>query len=277
MRLKRYKKFQKRYRRTKVGFQLLLVWACVLLAGTYFNTYTNASFNDIEDVSNYLHVDWEQEEEPGDPDEEWDKSSLVAMEGDGSFGFTCNSGTVELFSMIKNKEDSSDMAGPSTFDIQYAPFEEKGPNNGHPGETIYSGEIPALESGETVTLRFSANELRPGKYKFKAYQRPGHPGNSTPWGGMIELTVEDLNNCLGNQTTVNTPDKEQFEEKNEKQKESEPKTKKNEANEEVVVPEEGQIKETESQESPAEKEPNTKDGNEQEGKEEASNIGGDDT
>ncbi|WP_156288275.1 amyloid fiber anchoring/assembly protein TapA [Oceanobacillus salinisoli] len=195
MRSTRVRKFRKQYWKIKTGFQLFIIWSCILLAGIYFNTYTNASFNDIEEVSARLQVQWEQEEE------EWDKSSLEFSEKDSDYGF-CSAEITGLFSVIKNVGDG-DMAGSSEFVLHYDP--DKAPNKNRPGEIIYTGTINPLESGESVILKYEPDEihsLQPGYYKFKANHRPGHGNTDIDmelqeiWGeSSITITQEDLESC----------------------------------------------------------------------------------
>ncbi len=109
---------------------------------------------------------------PGDP-EKWDKSSLSF---NGSSGI---SGT-EIFATVKNGSGSRDMQGPVKYEVYWiASGNPKG------GTVVASGEIPALGSGESYKLKYTPT--RAGVYKFKAYQRPGHPGKGELWSWSIEV------------------------------------------------------------------------------------------
>jgi YqxM protein len=104
---------------------------------------------------------------------DWDRSSLKF---DSEFG--CQSSCSEVSAKIIN--GGSDMAGESSWELYYS---EKGnPKN---GEIVASGVIPPLKSNEhyiiTVNLQELNLESTIGIYKFKAYQRPGHPGIGVLW------------------------------------------------------------------------------------------------
>ncbi|WP_077324511.1 amyloid fiber anchoring/assembly protein TapA [Virgibacillus siamensis] len=265
MRKSRLRKFRNNFKLIVNGSQIFMIWCCLLIAGTYFNTYTNASFNDIEEVTGKIHVDWEQEIEDPPGDGQWDKSSLESLTGSGDYGFSCKNGVFELYSYIKNKNGSEPMAGPSKFEVQYAPDGQKGPNKPHPGEIIFEGVIPALDSGEKAKLVFETDNLQPGKYVFKAYQRPGHPGKSTPWGGKIEITQEEIDACFGtpetesqekNKTKTTKPvtsdkqDKAKAEKESSKKPASEKKTEKPKVKEETESQKSKTDKQEEQHDSP---------------------------
>lgn len=82
MRKKRTSKYRKRYRQIVTCMQLFMIWCCLLIAGTHFNTYTNASFNDIEETTVKLPVNWGAEKDYEDEGYE-DKEDKEDEEDDG--------------------------------------------------------------------------------------------------------------------------------------------------------------------------------------------------
>ena len=107
----------------------------------------------------------------------WDKSSLSFVGGSGSNGD-------RVFASIMNSGDR-DMLGTSDWELWYAP--QGNPKN---GVIVATGEGPQLDSGETATLEEFVSEA--GNYKFKAYQRPGHPGKGELWSQTMSVDEEDL-------------------------------------------------------------------------------------
>ena len=110
--------------------------------------------------------------DPGDPGK-WDKSSL-------SFNGPSGISGTQIFATIKNGSGSRDMQGPVKYEVYWVA-------SGNPkgGTVVASGEIPALGSGESYKLTYTPT--RAGVYKFKAYQRPGHPGKGELWSWSIEV------------------------------------------------------------------------------------------
>lgn len=198
MRSKRERKHRKRFKTLAIGTQILLIWTSLIIVGTQINSYTNASFNDIEDLTASLDV--AEGEPPGDGI--WDRSSLEFSAN--GYGF-CTEGIKGLFSDLINSGDG-DMAGKSLFEVHYVE-DGPGPNKNHPGTVIYQGEIKALKSNELTRLIYAQDldSLAPGKYKFKAYHRPGHgdPNNNNPdadlksiWGEQtITISQADIEAC----------------------------------------------------------------------------------
>ncbi|SEQ84174.1 YqxM protein [Virgibacillus subterraneus] len=206
MRKKRTRKHLTSYNKTATVIQVFIIWCCILIAGTYFNSHTNASFNDIEEINGELHVNWELDDVKDPPQEEyWDKSSLKFSGENAEYGF-CERDVSGLFSGVINGGDG-DMNGESAYDVHY--HQDKAPNKNRLGDVVYSGVIQPLETGESIILKFepdNLNDLEPGKYKFKAYQRLGHgdPNNDNPDGPLMEIwgnkeitiTQEEINSCI---------------------------------------------------------------------------------
>jgi len=117
-----------------------------------------------------------QEEGPGSsfgcpPD--WDKSSL-------SFTGSCSGDCKEITTQICNTGDG-DMAGTVAYEVWY-----KSTGNPKDGSQVGGGTVPALKAGECATLTYAPTQ--PGNYKFKAYQRPGHPGTGELWSETCSIT-----------------------------------------------------------------------------------------
>lgn len=74
--------------------------------------------------------------------------------------------------------------------VVYAVYrsEQGNPKN---GEVVATGVINPLGSDESTVLTYTPEQLLPGIYMFKAYQRPGHPGTGELWSGSIEVKETD--------------------------------------------------------------------------------------
>ncbi|MDR4945190.1 hypothetical protein [Neobacillus cucumis] len=104
----------------------------------------------------------------------WDKSSL---------SFTAANETSDsLTATIKNGQGSGAMKGEVNYEVYWSA-------NGNPkdGEVIATGVVKALASGETQVLTYQPDQLAPGNYMFKAYQRPNHPGSGELWSESITV------------------------------------------------------------------------------------------
>ncbi|AJY77334.1 hypothetical protein [Paenibacillus beijingensis] len=107
----------------------------------------------------------------------WDKSSLSFT------GQTSYSGGISA--TVQNK--GSQMDGETVYELYRV---EKGnPKN---GEIVALGIIKPLGPGETQQLTYVPNLLKPGKYIFKAYQRPGHPGTGELWSSSITVKEQEV-------------------------------------------------------------------------------------
>ena len=78
------------------------------------------------------------------------------------------------------------MNGPSVYQVYY--IERGNPKN---GVVVNRGVVPALASGECVTLTYSPPGIS-GNYMFRAEQRPGHPGKGELWSESCTLVCEDI-------------------------------------------------------------------------------------
>lgn len=136
---------------------------------------TRAIFNDEEKNKGVITTGtWEP------TPEEWDKSSLHF---DEEFGCTikCNQVTTQ----VCNDDDSEEMKGSSPWELFWA-------ESGNPKDGLIEteGTIDPLKAGECQTLSAEIENLT-GNYKFKAYQRPGHPGPGELWSEDCEMLVCD--------------------------------------------------------------------------------------
>jgi YqxM protein len=112
----------------------------------------------------------------------WDKSSLVIV----NQGSDCE-GSGNVWVTVKNS-GSEAMASPTPWELWYA-------SSGSPksGEVIATGEIPVLDVEQTYLISTAAIRGS-GKYMFKAYQRPGHPGTGVLWSDGITFDTSQCGN-----------------------------------------------------------------------------------
>ena len=113
-------------------------------------------------------------------EEAWDHSSLYFDEDYG-----CQGDCEEISALVCNGADSEDMEGPTTWELYW--IASGNPKN---GVVIASGTIEPLAAGECQLLTYNPadNPNGPsGNYMFKAYQRPGHPGQGELWSDACEL------------------------------------------------------------------------------------------
>jgi len=159
--------------------QLIVFFYLGMYLFTELTSPTNADFNDIERRTFSLKAADEFPEDSG----EWDKSSLQFI----GAGKRCE--IPEIFAVIKNGNGSKPMKGSVGYEVYWI-------NKGNPkdGEKVAEGTVPALGTGETYTIAYSPDIA--GNYKFKAYQRPGHPGKGELWSDTIEVSAS----CLMNST-----------------------------------------------------------------------------
>lgn len=219
MRQSRLRKFKNR----KIGSLIIIQLLAIYLLGVYglleFTSSTDAAFNDIESLKLSLQAadeferpnDDEDDEDENEEDNSWDKSSLEFVNNGEKLN--CQSGMISA--VVQNGVDSRPMKGPVTYEVYWT---EKGnPKPEHGGIIVEAGQIPSLEAGETHELTYKFNQ--PGNYKFRALQRPGHPGKGELWSETIQVRPECLakpkiqNNTENNKGTesdnVQTQEEEQ--------------------------------------------------------------------
>lgn len=109
----------------------------------------------------------------------WDKSSLSFADTDVT--------SDGISATVKNK--GAQMQGKVDYEVFWS---AKGnPKN---GKAIASGVVKALQPGESQQLSYAPDQLVPGNYMFKAYQRSGHPGKGVLWSSSI--TVNEANELV---------------------------------------------------------------------------------
>ena len=125
-----------------------------------------------------------QEDSDGDgvgdacDDDGWDHSSLY-------FDAGCDGDCDEITATVCNGDDSEDMEGTTTWELYWIVT-----GNPQGGTVIASGTINALAAGECQVLTYDPGDNSngaSGNYMFKAYQRPGHPGQGVLWSDACEL------------------------------------------------------------------------------------------
>lgn len=193
IRLSRKRKFRRKHSALLLFTKIFAIWYCVILCGIYLNSYTKATFNDLERVRSSLHVLWEYEEEH-EEETDWDKSSFYFTEVGG--------GCTGIFAVIKNGNDSGDANRQIPYEILWA---ERG--NAKDGTIVSSGYIDGLAAGETKTINHLP-EIS-GKYRFNVYQHPKHPGKGIT---TIDIQVDNCINSLPLPPLVPDLDKEKIEE-----------------------------------------------------------------
>ncbi|WP_416731916.1 amyloid fiber anchoring/assembly protein TapA [Fictibacillus sp. JL2B1089] len=196
MRTKRIRKFRSNNWVYMFSMKTGIIFYSLILTIFYLTGSTGAFFNDYKTTNSKIEI--------GTWEEPWDKSSLKFVAS------KCECYTISA--TIKNSGDR-DIKGPVAYEVWYA---AKG--NPKSGSKIYSGEIKALKSGESLKLSYTANKN--GIYMFKALQRPGHPGKGELWSEGI--TAKSCDKTKSNEASeVDTPVKEE-KSKNEDSKKNEP-------------------------------------------------------
>jgi YqxM protein len=146
----------------------VMTFSMMFLIGT-----TTAFFNDKETVKLPLKAVWEIENPP-EENGDWDKSSLEFI--------GVSSDVNQISATLINGGD--DMAGTVEYEVWWN-SDDKNPMK---GELVYdNGIVPALKHKGEHTLTFIPT--KPGNYKFKAYQRPGHGNKTTGGNGNQEQVL----------------------------------------------------------------------------------------
>jgi YqxM protein len=182
IRYPRVEKFRNKTRRLFHFLKIALIWYILIGAGIYLTSNTNAAFNDVEVINYQVHTQWDT------TNGQWDKSSLQFVNGQS--GFKCDTGFYQQ--LINN---GSQMQGPSTYVVYYQ-SSGAAPTSKDPGTEVFRGEIPALNSGQSISLVYKPTGIPGnGKYKFMALQRPGHPGQGDLWGDEIQVSDTQIKAC----------------------------------------------------------------------------------
>lgn len=176
LRYSRTRKYKRKYKLLLISIQVLAVWYFFVLSAIQLNTFTNAAFNDIEQVSASLHVKW--------PIDEWDKSSLdfdpkgITLNRGGTCGPPSN-----IFAQIYN--DGEDMTF-STWKWELFKVGEGNENKTPIGEALDIGEVEMIKAGEIGTIESTATIIENGNYRFKV-TKPDRPGQEVIWSEAIEI------------------------------------------------------------------------------------------
>ncbi|WLD91509.1 amyloid fiber anchoring/assembly protein TapA [Alkalihalobacillus sp. AL-G] len=183
----------KRKRRIKLFTNLkgILSLYLILVTIVYLSSPTIARFNDVENLKHHLGV---ANEFPV----VWDKSSLQFIGSGGD----CR----EIFANVKNGNGSGAMDGPVKYEVYWI---ETG--NAKNGTLVDWGWIDPLGAGEEIKLTFTP-ELS-GNYKFKAFQRDGHPGEGVLWSNGPEGIVCEITNSNEEITNLDDNNNEKIEDK----------------------------------------------------------------
>lgn len=162
MRVTRLNKFKKRYRSFLIAFQLLTIWYFIIISTLQLNSFTNASFNDVEELDSSLHVSWYIDD--------WDKSSLSfdGMQSGGKCG--------RVYAGISRGKNPIQF---STWKYDVFKVSESKTPIGNPIDTGFVSKEDINESDRVATM-VSNKITENGKYQFRVRRPLGHPGNNQP-------------------------------------------------------------------------------------------------
>lgn len=171
----RSRKFRKRYIFFRKSVQVLIVWYLLIFSVVQMNSFTNAAFNDVEELQASLHVKW--------PIDEWDKSSLDFDVAGLVRGGTCL--PPKVFAEIFNTGE--DMTFSSW---KWELFKVgKGQDTKTPiSPVLESGEVPMIKANEKGRIETTNLQSLPGdgNYRFKV-TKPDRPGQDVIWSEPIEI------------------------------------------------------------------------------------------
>ncbi|MFC7371429.1 amyloid fiber anchoring/assembly protein TapA [Fictibacillus iocasae] len=171
IRSKRLRKFRNKHYLYISTMKIGVIFYSLSITLTNLTGSTNAYFNDTKTVTGSIEAGvWEEEKPP--QNEGWDKSSL-------QFGNVSVDKCTSISAEIQNR--GNDMKGSVTYEVWFA---LKG--NPKDGQKLAEGVIEALKEKASSTLSFEPQEN--GIYKFKAYQRSGHPGKGELWSEQLSVT-----------------------------------------------------------------------------------------
>jgi YqxM protein len=175
IRYSRKRKFKSKYKILISSIQILTIWYVVMISAMQFNTFTNAAFNDIEEINASLHVKW--------PIDEWDNSSLD-FDPDGvelDRGGTC----IPPYVYAEIYNDGEDMTFSTwTWELYKVQNGQKIPIS----PVLESGEVPMIQAN-TISLIKTSNlqSLTEGTYRFKV-NKPDRPGQDAIWSEPITVS-----------------------------------------------------------------------------------------
>jgi YqxM protein len=174
IRYKRTNKHKTPFRRWKLLCQLIAIWYAATITSAFIDGSTGAYFNDQDQATGVITAgSWSI----------WDKSSLKFPDELDRTMKVCS--PVNISARISNT--GSTMQGTTEYEVYYAAT-----GNPKNGNIILNGDVQPIAENETTTL--TAAISKPGNYKFKALQRPGH-GNKEDtrhelWSETITITCE---------------------------------------------------------------------------------------
>lgn len=175
IRYSRSRKFRKRYIFFRKSVQVLVVWYLLIFSLVQLNSFTNAAFNDVEEIQASLHVKW--------PIDEWDKSSLDFDVAGLTRGGTCL--PPKVFAEIFNAGEDMTF---STWKWELFKV-GKGQETKTPiSPVLESGEVPIIKANkigriETMNLQSLPGD---GNYRFKV-TKPDRPGQDVIWSEPIVI------------------------------------------------------------------------------------------
>lgn len=176
--------------------QFAAIWYLLILTSGYLTSDTGAYFNDSSQVNGNFQV--------GTWQEVWDKSSLAFPNKDQTVtGVRIDPNTcqqIEISTDIIN--NGSAMQGNSTYEVYYIAS-----GNPKSGQKVGDGVITPILSGKSEKLKYLAT--KPGNYKFRAFQRPGHANNYNTqqdlWSETITLACPDKTSNVNLQSQSSQP------------------------------------------------------------------------
>jgi YqxM protein len=149
----RTRKHKTPIKKWKLLCQLMAIWYATTITTSFIDGSTGAYFNDQDHVTGVITAGtWST----------WDKSSLTFPNKERNIKM-CPPG--EISASITNT--GSSMEGTTEYEVYYAAS-----GNPKKGNKVSQGEIQPIAEGNTALVK--ATITKPGNYKFKALQRPGH-------------------------------------------------------------------------------------------------------
>ncbi|WP_341357051.1 amyloid fiber anchoring/assembly protein TapA [Rossellomorea sp. y25] len=156
IRYPRTRKHKTPTKKWKLLCQLMVIWYATTITTSFVDGSTGAYFNDQDHVTGVITAGtWSI----------WDNSSLSFPDQQDRTVKACS--PIDISTRIVNT--GSAMQGTTEYEVFYEPG---GKNPMKAGEKISSGMIQPIPEGGTDKIVF--NTTKPGSYKFKALQRPGH-------------------------------------------------------------------------------------------------------
>jgi YqxM protein len=152
----RTRKHKTPIKKGKLLCQLMAIWFAISITTSFIDGSTGAYFNDQDHVTGLITAGtWSI----------WDKSSLVFPDQKDRTVKACS--PFDISTRIVNT--GSAMQGTTEYQVFHEPGGKKPMKF---GVKISSGIIQPIPEGGTDKIVF--NTTKPGSYKFKALQRPGH-------------------------------------------------------------------------------------------------------